>query len=127
MQWIREGLHVPFRHMRLPPPFIQGASLLDATSEQPAFVDAQLAARLVEARAWEHCPNNNVVSRLFLVSKPGKNHWRLICDLRHMNDQCTRKSLKMETLLGVRYLTRRCDHMFSFDLQDGFFALGIVQ
>jgi hypothetical protein len=31
----------------------------------------------------------------------------------------------METLLGVRYLTRNEDYMFSFDLQDGFYAMGI--
>jgi hypothetical protein len=29
-------------------------------------------------------------------------------------------------MLGVRYLTRKVDYMFSFDLKDGFYALGIV-
>jgi hypothetical protein len=31
----------------------------------------------------------------------------------------------METLQGVRKLTRKGDYMFSFDLHDGFCALGI--
>jgi hypothetical protein len=31
----------------------------------------------------------------------------------------------MESLLQVRHLTRRGDYLFSFDLQDGFYALGI--
>jgi hypothetical protein len=31
----------------------------------------------------------------------------------------------METLLGVKHLTRKGDYMFAFDLQDGFYALGI--
>jgi hypothetical protein len=31
----------------------------------------------------------------------------------------------METLLGVRHLTRKGDYMFSFDLHDGFYAVGI--
>jgi hypothetical protein len=32
----------------------------------------------------------------------------------------------METLLGIKHLiTRKGDYMFSFDLQDGFCALGI--
>jgi hypothetical protein len=31
----------------------------------------------------------------------------------------------METLLGVINLTRKGDYMFTFDLQDGFYALGI--
>eukprot|EP00873_Tetraselmis_striata_P010132 jgi/Tetstr1/430396/TSEL_020206.t1 len=33
----------------------------------------------------------------------------------------------METLLGVRHLTKKGDYMFSFDLQDGFYALGIAE
>jgi hypothetical protein len=31
----------------------------------------------------------------------------------------------METLLGVRHLTRKGDYVFSFDQLDGFYALGI--
>jgi hypothetical protein len=31
----------------------------------------------------------------------------------------------METLIGVRHLTRKGGYMFSFDLHDGFYALGI--
>eukprot|EP00873_Tetraselmis_striata_P014900 jgi/Tetstr1/435164/TSEL_002620.t1 len=33
----------------------------------------------------------------------------------------------MGTLLGVRHLTKKGDYMFSFDLQDGFYALGIAE
>eukprot|EP00873_Tetraselmis_striata_P013709 jgi/Tetstr1/433973/TSEL_023150.t1 len=32
-----------------------------------------------------------------------------------------------ETLLGVPHLTKEGDYMFSFDLQDGFYALGIAE
>jgi hypothetical protein len=31
----------------------------------------------------------------------------------------------METLLGVKHLTRKGDYMFSFDMHDGFYAIGI--
>eukprot|EP00873_Tetraselmis_striata_P012612 jgi/Tetstr1/432876/TSEL_022225.t1 len=33
----------------------------------------------------------------------------------------------METLLGVRHLTKKEDYMLSFDLQDGFYALCIAE
>jgi hypothetical protein len=33
----------------------------------------------------------------------------------------------MESLLGVRHLTRKGDYMFSFDMKDDFYALGIVR
>jgi hypothetical protein len=68
---------------------------------------------------------NGYVSRLFLVPKPGVSRWRLICDLRPLNKYRVRKRLKMETLLGIRHLTRKRDYMFSFDLQHGLYALGI--
>jgi hypothetical protein len=90
--------------------FNQGVSLLDATTlEQLAFIDATLA---------------RVVSRLFLDPKPGKNQWRLICDLRLLNDYCTNERLKVETLLDIRHLTRKGDYISSLDLQDGFYAMG---
>jgi hypothetical protein len=67
------------------------------------------------------------ISRLFLVPKPGKNHWRLIYDLRHIIDYCTRKHINMVTLLCVRHLlTRHGDYMFGFDMHDGFYAPGIA-
>jgi hypothetical protein len=33
----------------------------------------------------------------------------------------------METLLGVKHVTRKGDVMYNFDLKDGFYALGINQ
>jgi hypothetical protein len=83
-------------------------------------------ARFVANGPWERSINNKFVSRLFLVPKAGKKLWRLICDLRHMDDYYPRKRLKMETLQGVRHLTRQGDYMFSFDLHDGLYALGIA-
>jgi hypothetical protein len=66
------------------------------------------------------------VSTLFLVAKPGINQWRFVFDLRHPKNFYVRKRLRMKSLQGVRHLTRRGDCMFSFDLKDGFYALGIV-
>jgi hypothetical protein len=86
--------------------------LLDATPAQLEFVELELA-RFVHAGAWELSTCSDYVSMLFLVPKPGVNQWRLVCDLRPL------------TLLGVRHLTRNGDDIFNFDLQDGFYALGI--
>jgi hypothetical protein len=86
--------------------------LHDATLAQLEFVNRELA-RFVQAGAWESSTCNDYVSRLFIVHKPGVNQWRLICDLRPLNKYCVRKRLKMETLLGVRHLTRKGDYMFN--------------
>eukprot|EP00873_Tetraselmis_striata_P025467 jgi/Tetstr1/445731/TSEL_033379.t1 len=93
---------------------------------QLTFLEGELA-RLVESGAWELGTCRKWVSRLFLVPKPGVNQWRCIIDLRVLDSYCVRKRLKMETLLGVRHLTKKGDYMFSFDLQDGFYALGIAE
>jgi hypothetical protein len=125
LRWIREGVTIPLLNNRPPTPFNQVVSLLDATPEQLTFVEAELA-RFVETGAWERTTRSKYVSRLFLVAKPCNNQWRFIVDLRHMNNFCVKKRLRMESMLGVRHLTRKGDYMFSFDLKDGFYALGIV-
>jgi hypothetical protein len=68
---------------------------------------------------------SDYVSIPFLVPTPGNSKWRLICDLRPINKYCVRKRLTIETLLGIKYLTRKGDYRFTFDLYDGFYELGI--
>eukprot|EP00873_Tetraselmis_striata_P007845 jgi/Tetstr1/428109/TSEL_018164.t1 len=66
-------------------------------------------------------------SRAFLVPTLG-GKWRFIIDLRHLNSCCVRERIRMETLMGLMHLTIKSgDFMFSFDLKDGFYALGIAE
>eukprot|EP00873_Tetraselmis_striata_P009546 jgi/Tetstr1/429810/TSEL_019677.t1 len=78
----------------------------DATPAQLTFLEGELA-RFVESGAWEFGTCRKWVSRLFLVPKPGVNQGRCIIDLRVLNSYCVRKRLKIETLLGVRHLTKK--------------------
>eukprot|EP00873_Tetraselmis_striata_P027757 jgi/Tetstr1/448021/TSEL_035322.t1 len=126
LRWIQEGVRIPFKHNRPPPNFHNGIRMQDGTPAQLTFLEGELA-RFVESGAWELGSCRKWVSRLFLVPKPGVNQWRCVIDLRVLNSYCVRKRLKMETLLGVRHLTIMGDYMFSFDLQDGFYALGIAE
>eukprot|EP00873_Tetraselmis_striata_P045957 jgi/Tetstr1/466221/TSEL_010779.t1 len=98
----------------------------DATPAHLTFLEGELA-RSMASGAWEFGTCRKWVSRLFLVPKPGVNQWRCIIDFCVLNSYCVRKRLEMETLLGVRHLTKKGDCMFSFDLQDGFYALGIAK
>eukprot|EP00873_Tetraselmis_striata_P019837 jgi/Tetstr1/440101/TSEL_028459.t1 len=122
--WIRDGVRVPFRYNRPPLRFNQGVSFNDATPAQLKFLTAELG-RFTAAGAWEKSSCAWWVSRAFFVPKPGDNQWRFIIDLRVLNTFCARKRLRMETLMGVRHLTAKGDYMCSFDLQDGFYAMGI--
>eukprot|EP00873_Tetraselmis_striata_P028319 jgi/Tetstr1/448583/TSEL_035832.t1 len=73
-----------------------------------------------EAGAWKRSTCAWWVSRAFFVSKPGDNWWRFIIDMRVLNTYCARKSLRMETPMGVRHLNKKGDYMLCFALQDGF-------
>ncbi|KAK3258501.1 hypothetical protein CYMTET_32458 [Cymbomonas tetramitiformis] len=123
MQWITHG--VKLRWKRKPPPlFDHGVSLRDATRQQQVWLDAE-KERLLENGAWTRATRRSHVSRAFLVPKPGTNKWRLVVDFRWLNQWCVKNRVKMETLKKLRRLAKPGDWCFSFDLQDGFHALGI--
>ncbi|KAK3237305.1 hypothetical protein CYMTET_52609 [Cymbomonas tetramitiformis] len=123
MQWITHG--VKLRWKRGPPlPFDHGVSLRDATRQQQAWLDAE-KERLLQNGAWTRATRRSHVSRAFLVPKPGTNKWRLVVDFRWLNQWCVKNRVKMETLKKLRRLAKPGDWCFSFDLQDGFHALGI--
>lgn len=124
LDWIRHGVRVPFKGGLAPAPFHNGVSLLDATPEQLAFLEQELT-RFQVSGAWEPGTSASWVSRCFLVPK-GIGKWRLIIDLRDLNRHCVTKHLKFETLKRLRYLARRGDWFISFDLMDGFYAVGIA-
>jgi hypothetical protein len=124
LDWIRQGVRIPFKGGQTPRPFNHGISLRDATPAQLDFVHTELK-RFLSVGAWEPGECSDFVSRCFLVPKgPGK--WRLIVDLRELNSYCETRSLKFETLTRLKHLARPGDWMFSFDLQDGFYAVGIA-
>ena len=84
-------------------------------------------SRLLEAGAWETTTCSLWVSRMFLVPKDvSSNKWRVVVDLRHLNRFCRDFPIKYETLKRLRQLGAEQDYMFSFDLADGYYALGIA-
>ena len=101
--------------------------MMDASPEQLAFMEAELE-RFIAAGAWEEGHCQRWVSRVFLVPKPPKDgvpQWRLVIDLRPLNQHCINLPLKYETLKRLRTIGRKNDWMLSCDLQDGFYGLGI--
>lgn len=83
-------------------------------------------SRLVQVGALEPGHSAKFVSKAFLVPK-GEGKWRLVFDLRHLNKHCADFSMQFETLKKLRHLSRKNDFMFSFDLQDGYYSLGIAE
>ncbi|KAK3276039.1 hypothetical protein CYMTET_15868 [Cymbomonas tetramitiformis] len=123
MQWITHGVKLRWKRGP-PPPFDHGVSLRDATRQQQVWLDAE-KERLLQNGAWTRATRRSHVSRAFLVPKPGTSKWRLVVDFRWLNQWCVKNRVKMETLKKLRRLAKPGDWCFSFDLQDGFHALGI--
>ena len=125
--WLEHGTTIPWKDGP-PPPFHQGASLLERTKDQEEFWQRE-KNRLVECGAWEKVSPRpglpRFVTKAFLVPKPGTNKWRLVVDLRFLNSFVINDTTKFETLKNLRRLARRGEWLFSFDLADGFYAITI--
>ena len=115
--WIRDGVQLNFKGNRAPPPF-DFANYEALTPEQKLFMSGE-AERMVRVGAWEDATDARFVSPMFLVLKKDGG-WRLVLDLRHLNEFCEEFKCSYETLKNVRKLAREGDFMFSWDVEDGF-------
>jgi hypothetical protein len=121
LQWVWEGVSIPFDDNRPPPRFNQGVTLLDAT---PTRTRSSTVNALSQYRGL----GSLYMQRLrfqTLYSEQARQQLVEANLRRPFNEHCVRKRLNMETLLRVKHLMRKGDYMFSFDLHDGFYALGI--
>jgi len=124
LAWVQRGVRIKF--VRRPPEsFHLGKSLYQLTPPQQLWWEKE-RARLLEAGAWEPAQCRRFVSKAFLVPKPGVNSWRLVLDLRYINSFCAAYRMRMETLKKLQRLMTGGEWMASFDLRDGFYALGIA-
>jgi hypothetical protein len=123
LTWLKAGYRLPWARER-PRPFHQGLSCKNATPEQRAFLATELQ-RLKDVGAVEDAVTTRWVSRAFLVPKP--KGWRLVVDLRHINTHLRRLSCRFETLKNLARTVAKGDYMFSFDLKDGFYAVGVAE
>ena len=121
IQWIRRGVRIPWKNGP-PQPFHFGDSLSNISHEQQLFLN-QERDRLFQIGAWEKGTSNRFVSRVFMV--PKAKGWRLVVDLCHMNSFCKNFHMKMETLKTLRTSLKKNSYMFSLDIQDGFYAMGV--
>ena len=126
---IKEGARIQWRSGRPPSRFHLCSSLGpdQLTPAQREWLEEELT-RLLKAGAIETptIATGSHVCRAFLVPKPNKeNSWRLVIDLRPINRFRHAPSTRFETLKRLRTLAQPDDWLVSFDLQDGFYAVGV--
>jgi hypothetical protein len=127
--WIRRGAPIGWRSRKRPPKFNLGESCArdTLTPAQQEFLDKEIRRCVDKVGSWEKAECLDFVSKAFLVPKPGvANKWRLVVDLRPINKFCKKCPMRSETLASLRHLARKNDYMFTFDLQDGYNAVGVA-
>jgi hypothetical protein len=97
----------------------------DTTQPQLEFLATKLP-RFEACGARERAHNTRYVSRMFLVPNPGVKKWRLIIDLRELNNYYAEFNM-CETMKHLRHLSRPGDYFVSLDLADGYYTLGISE
>ena len=127
-RWIRSGAPIEWISRQRPPKFDMGVSCArgSLTAAQQTFLDAEIRRCCDVVGSWERAMCRDWVSKAFLVPKPGyTDRWRIVVDLRPLNKFCKKHKLRSETLGGLSQLAQPGDFMVSFDLQDGYNAVGV--
>jgi hypothetical protein len=62
---------------------------------------------------------------MFFVPKPGVNKWRMIIDLRELNNYCA--NINMSCIMLKHHLSRPGDYFVSLYLADGYYTLPITK
>ena len=111
-----------------PPPFDNGTSLGDMDTSQQAWW-AQEKVRLQDLGVLLKVPPEHArhVSRVFLVPKKEKGIWRMVVDLRHVNEFAPPGTAEVENLRRLPAVLEPDDHMVSLDLADGYYHFRLHQ
>ena len=132
--WLRGGVNLETQWKDGPPrPFNQGESMRELDSEEQAWLEAE-TARLFASGAWEPAECHQYISKAFLVPKKSDEldhlgqpvrKFRLVIDLRHLNSFCQDYTVKYQTLATLSRWGVKGSYGFSWDLMDGYHAIGI--
>lgn len=122
LQWISEGVPIPFKSDSEISPFELDNHLL--TPRQADFVDEEIN-RLLCKGFIEKCTDKPLcVSPLGVV--PKKNHkLRLITDLRKLNAYCEVPSYRNEDIRDAVKQLQPSDYFITTDIKDGFFHVPV--
>ena len=67
-----------------------------------------------------------MVSLLGVVPKPGSNEFRLVINMRYVNNFLSKRVFKFEGFLDLADIAKRGDHSVPYDLKSGCYHVGIL-
>ncbi len=124
LSWIEKGYELQWLE-GAPAPKIQKNS--PSAMEHEVFVTSavleMLAAGAVSILPQGERPE--VVSPLAVVPKSTEGKFRLIINMRYMNEHLVKKKFKFEGLKDLADLAKKGDHAVSFDLTSGYYHVDL--
>ena len=124
LRWIKEGIRLEWESSP-PAPFQFDNYQIPEEAEQ-WWNDGE-AERLMELGAIEEGECEDYVSPAFMVPKSTPGQWRLVIDLRHVNQFVRKFSSRLETLKTVGQVAYQTDKMIVIDIADGFYHLSVAR
>lgn len=119
IEGITSGVRARWNHGP-PPSFNFGASLEGSSKEEKQWFRQEIQ-RLLKLGVLRVTRTSRHISRVFLVPKKGPSQWRMVVDLRHVNQWATEGTAEVETLREVKNVARPGDWACSLDLSDGYY------
>jgi len=123
VQWVKEGVSFPLEK-RLERKYFGGNGITEA--EEVEWTDREIS-RLSETGALLRVREEELlaVSPIRLAPKKGPDRFRLIVNMRGVNQHLRQLSFKMEGLSTVLQLAQPGDYLIKWDLREGYFHVGL--
>ena len=122
IKWLAEGVHLPFDLEPLP--FHLNNSTF--TKEQEQFIDTEVQ-KLVRSGALQHTLiKPTCISPIGCVPKK-QGKFRLIINLRKLNESCFPPSFQNEDIKVVLDLVKPNDNLITLDFKDGFHHIPVLK
>lgn len=117
LRWVKEGVDIKVDSSKV----YQDTRTFPMTAEQMEWTEEELT-RMLQAHEIMEIPRDRVehLSPIFCVPKSGPKKWRLVIDMRGLNQGMEDMPVKFETLDTLARLAGRGFWMLTFDLMRGY-------
>lgn len=123
LDWISEGVTIPL--CEIPQPFYFTNKQFN--KKETAFIDEEIKI-LLQEKCLEECKTGVVPQYVSPIQTvPKKDSFRLITDLRHLNQFCVPPKFVYEDIENVLEIVSPLDKLVTLDLKNGFFHVPIKE
>ena len=121
LSWLRDGIKIKFH--KTPEPFFHKNHSLN--KDQILFVEKEIQELLLNKSIERVHYQPYCVSGLGTAPKKGEKKYRLIHDLREVNEHCQSSSFVYEDIRAVKKCVKKGDKLVTLDLKNGFHHIPI--